>query len=90
MACLIEETLTKWISYDNWTLLECNLGRWNVGEKVQALQQRLGRKEVELLVCSVCRSANKLYIKHPYQINISDNQIENCLAYSANQQQILK
>ena len=35
----------------NWTWLEYYLGGWNVGEQVQASQQRLGLKVVERLQC---------------------------------------
>ena len=45
---------------------------------MQASQRRLGQKVVERLRCSVCTSENRLYIKNA-------NQIENYLAYSANQ-----
>ena len=74
MACLKEETMTKWISDNDWTWQEYNLGVWNVGE--QALQQMLGPKVVEWLRSGVCRSVNMLYIKNANQMNISAHQIK--------------
>ena len=48
-------------------------------------RSRLGLKVVERHCSSAYRSMNRLYIKNADQINISGNQIENLLAYSANQ-----
>ena len=44
---LKEEIVKKWISDDDWTWLEFNLGGWNVGEQAQSSQQRPGPKVVE-------------------------------------------
>ena len=74
MACLKEQTVKNWMSDDDWTWSEYNLGGWNVGEQEQALQQRLGGKVVERLRCSVCTSVDRLYIENANQINISANQ----------------
>ena len=52
----------KWISDDDWTWLEYNLGGWKVGEQTLVSQQRLGSKVVDQLLCSVCRSVNRLYM----------------------------
>ena len=42
--------MKKWMSDDDWTWLEYNLGVWNVGEQVQVSQQGLGWKVVERLL----------------------------------------
>ena len=76
MDCLLEETM-KWISHDDWTWLEYNLGGWNVGQHTPASQQWLGLKVVEQLRSGVCRSVNRLCIKNANHINIGVNQIEN-------------
>ena len=54
--------MNKRISENDWTLLENNLGGWNVGEQAQASQTRLGPEVVEPLHCSVCTSVNRPYI----------------------------
>ena len=63
MACLIEETVKRWISDDDWTSLENKLGGWHAGEQVHTSQHRLGPKLVERLHCSVCTSVKRLFIK---------------------------
>ena len=69
MACL------KWISNNDCTWPEYNLGEWNVGE--QALQRRLGLKVVERLHCSVSMRVYRLYIRSANHITIRANKIEN-------------
>ena len=56
--------MKKWISDNDWTWLEYNLGEWNVGVQVQASQQRFGPKVVGRLHCSVCVSVSRLYINN--------------------------
>ena len=77
MACLKENTVKKWTSYNDLTWLEHKLGGSKVGVQAQASQQRLGVEAVERLGCSVSRSLYWLHIKSANQINISANQIEN-------------
>ena len=76
-----KDTVKKWISDNDWTWLEHNIGGWHAGE--QASHHRLCRKVVERLRCSVCTSVNRLHIKNTNQINIIANQIENMIGIQA-------
>ena len=69
--------MKKLIFNKNCTCLEYNFRGWNVGDQVQAWQQRLGLRVVERLCSGMCRSVNRLCIQNANQLNISANQIEN-------------
>ena len=54
MACLKEKVVKEWISDDDWTWLEYNLGGLNICVQAQASPQRLGTNIVERHSCSAC------------------------------------